>query len=118
VGGIGIPKRKRADGGINGKKWAGKRDLRSLLGTLKDCSSFRVLLFLEQKSANWVRHLASLSSGRRASIKTVSKVIPANCKGRTAKLSQYFGPVLQIVDFKHKSKKNQNYDFSTTSEKN
>ena len=28
-----------------------------------------------------------------------------------------FGPVLQIVDVKHKSKKNQSYDFSTTSEK-
>ena len=38
-------------------------------------------------------------------------------KGRTAKLSQYFGPVLQIVDVKHKYKKKQNYDFPTTSKK-
>ena len=34
VGRIGIPKQKGWDGGINGKKWAGKWDLRSLLGTL------------------------------------------------------------------------------------
>ena len=40
-----------------------------LRSPIKDCSSFRVTLFREQKAANWVRHLASLSSGRRASIK-------------------------------------------------
>jgi len=34
VGGIGIPKKKGRDGGINRKKWAGKRDLRTLLWTL------------------------------------------------------------------------------------
>ena len=51
-----------------------------LRSPIKDCSSFRVTLFREQKSASWVRHSASLSSGRRASIKAVSKVIPANCK--------------------------------------
>ena len=40
-------------------------------------------------------------------------------KRQNCKLSQCFGPVLQIVDVKHKSKtKNQSYDFSTTSEKN
>ena len=32
--GSGFPSKKGWDGGINGKKWAGKWDLRSLLGTL------------------------------------------------------------------------------------
>ena len=33
--GSGFPSKKGWDGGINGKKWAGKWDLRSLLGTLE-----------------------------------------------------------------------------------
>jgi len=32
--GSGFPGKKRWDGGINRKKWAGKRDLRTLLWTL------------------------------------------------------------------------------------
>ena len=32
--GSGFPNEKGWDGGIYGKKWAGKQDLRSLLGTL------------------------------------------------------------------------------------
>ena len=36
--GSGFPTEKGRDSGINGKKWAGKWDLRSLLGTLKIAS--------------------------------------------------------------------------------
>ena len=41
--GSGFPSEKGRDGGINEKNWAGKRDLRSLLGTLHGCRSTMVL---------------------------------------------------------------------------
>ena len=72
--GSGFPSEKGWDGGINGKKWAGKWDLRSLLGTLYEL--YEKSGFLEQQLSHKTKNSSSeiiLPSYASNSISLVSR---------------------------------------------
>ena len=81
--GSGFPCEKGRDGGINEKNWAGKRDLRSLLGTLYN--QHHPHLYFSCVSWRYVRMILFLADHWTSTIHTTQEEL------NSAKITKHFG---------------------------